>query len=73
VVGRLLEGEQRQGAIAGPARVRDGPVEVAGRGGLDEVVRQRGEVGLRTGGVERLQRLPDLTVKTDPPRSGEAA
>ena len=52
-------------SVAGPGCVPDGPVHVAAREPLEEVMRQLREMGLGVPGVERLQHLRHAVVAPD--------
>ena len=67
----LLVGELRGGPIAGAPRVLDRLARRRRAGRGEEVVRQLGEMGLRIGGIDRLERLADLLVEPQPPRQGQ--
>ena len=68
---RLLKSEQRHRVVAGPARVVDSLVRGAGRSGLEEVVRELGEVRLELRRVDILERLAHPAVQLEPRDRGD--
>src|SRR5439155_16702425 len=69
--GGLLEGELSDRPLGRAERMAQCLLPVAARQCGEEVVRELGQMGLRIGGVEILQRVSNLMVKLRPPGAGE--